>query len=161
MIATSDERRRTRALSGADLALFKGLFRTDVHHVNYQVIDAPLPRWANVLHAHRRLVAGRLGHRGPRCAHSQAATARTVASSSIRLTTWRPTGRPRGPVARGSVTQGTWSTVQTRAETRQRNLRRAGDLSFAKSRPADKWLIFQQSEDTLRPSICIAITATD
>lgn len=38
----SDERRHTRAQSVADAAHFKGLFRGEVHHVNYEVINIPL-----------------------------------------------------------------------------------------------------------------------
>jgi len=40
----SDERRRTRAQSAADIAHFKGLFRGEVHHVNCEVIKIPLTK---------------------------------------------------------------------------------------------------------------------
>ena len=39
----SEDRKRTREKSAADFATFKGLFRGEVHHVNYAVIDIPLP----------------------------------------------------------------------------------------------------------------------
>jgi hypothetical protein len=38
----SEERRQTRARSAADVARFKGLFRGEVQHVNYHVVDIPI-----------------------------------------------------------------------------------------------------------------------
>jgi uncharacterized protein (TIGR02118 family) len=39
----SEDRRLTRERSAADFAGFKGLFRGEIHHVNYEVIDIPRP----------------------------------------------------------------------------------------------------------------------
>lgn len=39
----SEDRRLTRERSAADHATFKGLFRGEVHHINYEVIDIPRP----------------------------------------------------------------------------------------------------------------------
>lgn len=40
----SEDRRLTRERSAGDRATFKGLFRGEVHHINYEVIDIPLPQ---------------------------------------------------------------------------------------------------------------------
>jgi hypothetical protein len=37
----SPERAETRQVSATDFAMFKGLFRGEVHHVNYEVTDFP------------------------------------------------------------------------------------------------------------------------
>jgi uncharacterized protein (TIGR02118 family) len=37
----SEERKLTRERSAQDIALFKGLFQGEVHHINYEVTDFP------------------------------------------------------------------------------------------------------------------------
>jgi hypothetical protein len=66
---------------------------------------------------------------------------RAVRSRSARGTAHRPRAPVHGTRAAGPG----W--------TRERDLRRARDLCFAKSRPTDECLIFQQAGDTLRPMI--------
>ena len=40
---TWTERAATRKQSAADFAKFKGLFVGEVHHINYEVTDIPIP----------------------------------------------------------------------------------------------------------------------